>query len=439
MKRITAVIVIIAAVTFCASAMCDELTTSLAALISSELTASLTPTSDAWASFMLSQNVAVTDVSDTTATAGVMAWNPGGTNETGEMTLEGIVENVFTPVTGSITYSVDELGDLSVFGVDAFRRNIVTAASRAKSAFDSPRVRIAIAAQLFPEVYAQQGGYTSAFRKFCSQYLYMFPQYVLEAALLTQRPTIMSVEEGPRALKMSLERVNTNIMSRNAYLAAYESLKNVDKANAYTREQLQSILSNSFVQSAADLTDEYFTVDGEMYIDMNRILTNDLTTQSFTDYARLLQSAFEEKLNTLEIAVRYLPDYPVRNQPESGVIKGPVSGTHVVFKAPDDGYGRIVTLKNPETGEGVLSVFMRSGASIDAYIPSGKYQLEYAKGDEWYGDIKRFGEDAAYASSIVTIEILNSDKYHVISFDPDGAYGNDSVKIPMKSNEYVEP
>jgi carbohydrate-selective porin OprB len=49
-----------------------------------------------------------------------------------------------------------------------------------------------------------------------------------------------------------------------------------------------------------------------------------------------------------------------------------------------------------ERGTPILTVFARSGQTVNVSVPLGSYRLKYASGTEWYGQKHLFGPDTAY-------------------------------------------
>ncbi len=49
-----------------------------------------------------------------------------------------------------------------------------------------------------------------------------------------------------------------------------------------------------------------------------------------------------------------------------------------------------------ERGTPILTVFIRSGQTVNVNVPLGSYRLKYASGTEWYGQKHLFGPDTAY-------------------------------------------
>jgi hypothetical protein len=55
----------------------------------------------------------------------------------------------------------------------------------------------------------------------------------------------------------------------------------------------------------------------------------------------------------------------------------------------------LVKLVDVNTGQPVLSVFVRSGETASIKVPLGSYKANIASGEKWYGDIKLFGNETA--------------------------------------------
>ena len=58
----------------------------------------------------------------------------------------------------------------------------------------------------------------------------------------------------------------------------------------------------------------------------------------------------------------------------------------------------------------VLTVFVRSGATVDVDVPLGTYEVRYASGESWYGYEYLFGPDTAYskADQTFTFELVGN-------------------------------
>lgn len=45
----------------------------------------------------------------------------------------------------------------------------------------------------------------------------------------------------------------------------------------------------------------------------------------------------------------------------------------------------------------VMTVFVRSGHSVNIKVPLGSYKIKYAAGSQWYGETYLFGPDTSYS------------------------------------------
>jgi len=50
-----------------------------------------------------------------------------------------------------------------------------------------------------------------------------------------------------------------------------------------------------------------------------------------------------------------------------------------------------------ERGTPLLTVFIRSGQTVNVKVPLGSYRLKYASGTEWYGKQFLFGPNTTYS------------------------------------------
>lgn len=55
-----------------------------------------------------------------------------------------------------------------------------------------------------------------------------------------------------------------------------------------------------------------------------------------------------------------------------------------------------VKLTDALTDEKVLTIFVRSGATVEVQVPTGSYNLKYAIGETWYGHKHHFGDKTRY-------------------------------------------
>lgn len=79
--------------------------------------------------------------------------------------------------------------------------------------------------------------------------------------------------------------------------------------------------------------------------------------------------------------------------PQNGFVKyytfdDPVAPLKIVTSSYVNFY---VKLENSQTGELVLSAFIRKGQSAELNVPLGKYIIKYATGKKWFGEKLLFG------------------------------------------------
>jgi len=75
-----------------------------------------------------------------------------------------------------------------------------------------------------------------------------------------------------------------------------------------------------------------------------------------------------------------------------------------------EGQHYYVKLTDALTGETILTVFIRSGRTIEVEVPTGRYDLKYAIGDTWYGQEYLFGPETEYmkADDTLNFEIIGN-------------------------------
>ena len=126
-----------------------------------------------------------------------------------------------------------------------------------------------------------------------------------------------------------------------------------------------------------------------------------------------------------------LPDAPQPQPfPETGRISGSTSGTKVIVKVLSDGLARYIQLRNDNTGDIMVSAFIRPGGSCTLYVPRGDCYVLYASGTAWYGEKLMFGNEGSYRRS-VTFEVKGSDYFHTITLGTLKAGGMSSYDANM--------
>jgi hypothetical protein len=95
------------------------------------------------------------------------------------------------------------------------------------------------------------------------------------------------------------------------------------------------------------------------------------------------------------------PSIPEQPLPLSGSIR---TFTTAEREAPFEikaaqGSNYLLKLVDAFTKAPVLTVFVRSGATVNIDVPLGVYEVRYASGEAWYGDEYLFGPDTAYSKA----------------------------------------
>ena len=95
------------------------------------------------------------------------------------------------------------------------------------------------------------------------------------------------------------------------------------------------------------------------------------------------------------------PPFPEQPLPVTGSIRKHIAAKSIApfqIKAAE-GTHCLVKLLNAENGSPVLTVFVRSGTTVDAKVPLGSYEVRFAFGKRWYGYEHLFGSDTAYSKA----------------------------------------
>lgn len=111
----------------------------------------------------------------------------------------------------------------------------------------------------------------------------------------------------------------------------------------------------------------------------------------------------------IEVSSGSLP--MVAKRPITGCIfeaKDRGSRFRLVVVAPGDA-DAFVKLKDPISTETVLSFYVRSGGTVEAYVPEGVWEFSYAlgPGSEWLGLEEKFGEKGTYWKSDRELDFTN--------------------------------
>ena len=98
-------------------------------------------------------------------------------------------------------------------------------------------------------------------------------------------------------------------------------------------------------------------------------------------------------------------DQPALNLPPNGVYRRYWRDTPgeilapLAVTAPDAGFHYFVKIVDWSLGTAVLTVFVRSGHTIEVELPIGNYRVRYASGATWYGPKHLFGPSTAYGQA----------------------------------------
>lgn len=106
------------------------------------------------------------------------------------------------------------------------------------------------------------------------------------------------------------------------------------------------------------------------------------------------------------------PSYPEQPLPYSGSVQAYTAGeriAHFEIKAAQ-GSHYLVKLVDVYTYTPVLTVFVRSGTTVNVDVPLGTYEVRFASGESWYGYAYLFGPDTAYskADKTFTFEVVGN-------------------------------
>jgi len=114
--------------------------------------------------------------------------------------------------------------------------------------------------------------------------------------------------------------------------------------------------------------------------------------------------------------IEYFP-HPQQPLPYSGSVRRFNSAEAVApfeIKAPT-GSHYLLKLVNAYNDLPVLTVFVRSGTTVEVDVPLGKYEVRYASGKIWYGENYLFGPDTSYSKADKELD-FRDDGYRVSGF-----------------------
>lgn len=383
--------------------------------------------SDPWVKFLLSQPLENLRVDEGGADFSLPAWDPGVEKLEGgeEDWLLAIWQSAhLTKAEGRVAYESAGSGVKLTGGLKEFVSQVKAAAGYAKGQFDLTQVRRAIVARLLPtDLYDTSGAPTPAFAALIRVYEGVLSQAQLEAALSAQKSPSLGVSAGPEALRLVFYSASGEKLSQAAAKETLAELAATDLANQMTREEIALLYAHAYARQGASFREG--SAKGEkraLNLNFLQMMTQSLYQQDFVDYVNTMTREFEAQLPALVEAARAMPDYPLRQQPASGVLTGAGEGegTLIILRAESDGLGRYLVLRD-EAGQAVLTAFLRSGESCQAYVPQGEYTILCAKGNDWYGPVRMFEQQGEYAASEDKVTVLDDTHYHTITLGGEGA------------------
>jgi hypothetical protein len=106
------------------------------------------------------------------------------------------------------------------------------------------------------------------------------------------------------------------------------------------------------------------------------------------------------------------PPIPKQALPASGSVRRHTEGEAVApfqIKA-DRGSHYLLKLVDVRNGLPALTVFVRSGTTVEIEVPEGSFEVRYASGEAWYGYKYLFGPDTVYskADKVFAFEVVDN-------------------------------
>lgn len=333
-----------------------------------------------------------------------------------------MVENLGAhTVAASVTLTGENTPDAD--SAKAIQRIVRTAAEAAQAEFNKKAMRLALVDQMFPMPMAKMAAvadlfeqpYNTMFQATEDNWLYWTSAELEELAPLfyAQVSQVLSVKEGPHALTLNCKGVaDPAALLDNARAEALEQLTKRYRANEMDGDEINDVLLEKVIEQANAIRKK----GGESFsltIDIDEAMDG-YFGDAYTDY--LEQYDYYGAWDILTDDVWDLPDEVAQDYPKSGYLSGSRSGTKVIIKTPDDGNARYVQVREVETDEPKVSMFIHSGKQVTVYVPKGMYYLLIGSGESWYGEEGLFGRAGNYSRTDDT-EILSSDYYHTITLE----------------------
>lgn len=335
-----------------------------------------------------------------------------------QLWLDSLFENVRTHDL-ELTLALAN-GEADSASLKSLKSKVAAAAKEAKAGFDQKSVRVALAELLLPTpvhddaaasgwgeidaVYHELVSSNPAFEGLDSvQFTPLF---------YAQTKQTLNVKDGPHALTLNCTGANPEELIEDARKSLLDRLSKVYKSNEMGEYEIEEAFADTLAEKAAAIRKKG-SYAYALTLDIDAVMEGDFGA----DYAAYMQSFDPEPaLISLISDVQALPDAPAQPFPKSGRISGSKSGTKVIIKAPKDDMGRYVQMRNSDSDEMTVDLFITSGGSATVYVPQGMYYLLIASGETWYGVEGLFGDNGSYSETAET-EILSKKYYHTLTLN----------------------
>ncbi len=316
-----------------------------------------------------------------------------------------------------LSVPVELEGDaLSKSGEKALLAAVKKAAGTAKSAFDQKQVRVAVADWLLPRPLESlksasdleaANAFNERFSDLVTEALFEPGEQKWYAPLMyAQSKQSLSVKDGPHQLVLTIWGADPAAFAESAKAAA---LAELSRLNVEERDDVEGVLLDALVSQAISLSGEGGS-EQKFVLDIDTLFDGEYGDE-YADYIASYRPA--SLRDTLRDDANALPDYPSEDFPKTGRISGSKSGTQINIKAPKDELGRYVQMRDADTGEMSVDMFIRSGQTCTVRVPKGMYYFTVATGSTWYGIDGLFGPTGRL-SKTEDMEVLSSKYYHDI-------------------------
>ena len=306
----------------------------------------------------------------------------------------------------------------------ALIKAVKNAASQSQKAFNSKKVRIALAGYLLSSRASDDLRPGS-------------PKEELEPLFVAQLKQELSVNDGPHALRLRTTGVADDTLLSAGYESAYQRLSRQQGANAQPQDEIKRIYLEELTAKASALKKKgaekiEFVLDIDLLFAADKPYAGD----AYSSFIFRYDGAYNLQLLALYQDVAAMPDYPALDYPKSGRIKGSSRGTKVIFKVPKDGFASLIQIREVDTDNLVVTAFAKPGQSATVRVPKGEYYILVASGMVWYGEEFMFGDDGFYMRT-EDIQIKGSNYYHVLTLG--GVKDGNMSAYDAEPYEFLQP